>query len=44
MKTYKIVMEIAIKEGDTEFIYQSIEQQLERGEDILKFDVEEITE
>jgi hypothetical protein len=46
MKTYRITVELRVKDypdlEDDDFIYRAIEEQLERGEDILDYDLEEV--
>lgn len=47
MKTFKIVLEIQLKDASiliNDFVYDIIEQGLEAGEDILDYELEEITE
>jgi hypothetical protein len=47
MKTYKITVEIVLKDTSIErndFIYQIIEQSLENTEQILDYDLIEVTE
>jgi hypothetical protein len=46
MKTYKITVEIVLKDDSIEsrdFVYQIIEQALEDGEQILDYDLMEVT-
>lgn len=46
MKTYKITVEIVLKDASIErndFIYQIIEQSLENTEQILDYDLIEVT-
>jgi hypothetical protein len=46
MKTYKITVEIVLKDASIErndFIYQIIEQSLENTEQILDYDLMEVT-
>jgi hypothetical protein len=46
MKTYKITVEIVLKDASIErndFIYQIIEQSLENTEQILEYDLMEVT-
>ena len=42
MKTFKIVVEVKLKEGDAGFILDAIQENLERGEDILNYEIEEL--
>lgn len=46
MKTYRITLEVRVKDypdlEDDDFIYRAIEEQLERGEDILEYELEEV--
>jgi hypothetical protein len=47
MKTYKITVEIVLKDASIErndFIYQIIEQSLEDTEQILDYDLMEVTQ
>jgi hypothetical protein len=47
MKTYKITVEIVLKDTSTErndFIYQIIEQSLEDTEQIIEYELKEITQ
>jgi hypothetical protein len=47
MKTYKITVEIVLKDTSIErndFIYQIIEQSLEDTEQILEYDLMEVTQ
>jgi hypothetical protein len=47
MKTYKITVEIVLKDASIEsndFIYQIIEQSLENTEQILDYDLMEVTQ
>jgi hypothetical protein len=47
MKTYKITVEIVLKDASIErndFIYQIIEQSLEDTEQILEYDLMEVTQ
>ena len=47
MKTYKITVEIVLKDTSIErndFIYQIIEQSLEGREQILEYDLMEVTQ
>jgi hypothetical protein len=47
MKTYKITVEIVLKDSSIErndFIYQIIEQALEGSEQILEYDLMEVTQ
>jgi hypothetical protein len=47
MKTYKITVEIVLKDASIErndFIYQIIEQSLENTEQILEYDLMEVTQ
>jgi hypothetical protein len=47
MKTYKITVEIVLKDTSIErndFIYQIIEQSLENTEQILEYDLMEVTQ
>jgi hypothetical protein len=47
MKTYKITVEIVLKDTSIErndFIYQIIEQSLENTEQILDYDLMEVTQ
>lgn len=46
MKTYKIILEVELKEDclyKDDFIYRAIEEQLESHEQILEYNLEEIT-
>jgi hypothetical protein len=42
MKTYKVYFEIVLKNDDTDWIEQAIEEQLEKGEQILEGNIEEV--
>lgn len=42
MKTYKVYFEIVLKNDDTAWIEQAIEEQLETGEQILEGNIEEV--
>ena len=45
MKTYKIMVEVELKEDclyKDDFIYRAIEEQLESGEQIMDYEIEEI--
>ena len=47
MRTFKIVMEISVKDKSLNYddwIYRAIEEQLERKEQILEYDIEEVLE
>jgi hypothetical protein len=47
MKTYKITVEIVLKDASIErndFIYQIIEQSLEDTEQIIEYDLMEVTQ
>jgi hypothetical protein len=47
MKTYKITVEIVLKDTSIErndFIYQIIEQSLENTEQIIEYDLMEVTQ
>jgi hypothetical protein len=47
MKTYKITVEIVLKDASIErndFIYQIIEQSLENTEQIIEYDLMEVTQ
>jgi hypothetical protein len=47
MKTYKITVEIVLKDASIErndFIYQIIEQSLEDSEQIIEYDLMEVTQ
>ena len=47
MKTFKIVLEVELKDGSLthdDFIYRAIEENLEAGENILDYDLIEVTE
>lgn len=49
MKTYRITMQIVLKPTaelsyySTDFIYNSIEEQLETNEQIVEYDIQEVT-
>ena len=47
MQTYKIVLEVELKEDclyKDDFIYRAIEEQLETGEQIMDYSMEEVTQ
>jgi hypothetical protein len=49
MRTYRITLEVELKPINTDlayddFIFRAIEEQLERDEDIIKYDIEELTQ
>jgi hypothetical protein len=47
MQTYKIMVEVELKEDclyKDDFIYRAIEEQLESGEQILDYEIEEATQ
>jgi hypothetical protein len=47
MQTYKIVLEVELKENclyKDDFIYRAIEEQLETGEQIMDYSMEEVTQ
>lgn len=46
MTTYKITLEVQLKEATLyrdDFIYRAIEEQLESHEQIMDYDIEEVT-
>jgi hypothetical protein len=47
MKTYRVTLEIVLKDDSikrNDFIYQIVEQSLESGEDILEYELTEVTQ
>jgi hypothetical protein len=42
MRTYKVTFEIVLKSDDTDWIEKVIDEQLERGEEIIDGNIEEI--
>jgi hypothetical protein len=47
MQTYKIMVEVELKEDclyKDDFIYRAIEEQLETGEQIMDYSMEEVTQ
>lgn len=44
MNIFEIVLKIEIKGGDPDFILDAISEQLERGEDILDYEIKEVTQ
>ena len=47
MKTYRIIVEVVLKDDsieDSDFIYRDIEHLLEAGEQIVDYDLSEVTQ
>jgi hypothetical protein len=47
MKTYRVTLEVVLKDDSikrNDFIYQIVEQSLEIGEDILEYELTEVTQ
>lgn len=47
MKTYRIIVEVVLKDDSithNDFIYQGVEELLETGEQIVDYDLSEVTQ